>query len=107
MPSCRSGHVCINAQNQLGEQREKNTSGSTKDIAYADVLPDSARARNRCAPAPIRLLTSEPQVEANAIAIINGMPDTLRMMLAIASDRSPKMFHKRKNMNQVDRETKF
>ena len=54
-----------------------------------------------------RLLTNEPQVEANAIAIINGIPDTLRMMLAIANDRSPKCSTNRKNMNQVDKETKF
>ena len=60
-----------------------------------------------CSPAPIRLLTNEPQVEANAIAIINGIPDTLRMMLAIANDRSPKCSTNKKNMNQVDKETKF
>ena len=60
-----------------------------------------------CSPAPIRLLTSEPQVAAKAIAIINGIPDTLRIILAIASDRSPRCSTKRKNINQVDRETKF
>jgi hypothetical protein len=53
------------------------------------------------------LLTSEPQVAAKAIAIINGIPDTLRIILAIARDRSPRCSTKRKNINQVDRETKF
>ena len=42
-----------------------------------------------------------------AIAIMNGIPDTLRMIFAIAKERSPRCSTKRKNMNQVDRETKF
>ena len=41
-----------------------------------------------CSPAPIKLLTKEPQVAAKAIAIINGMPETLRMIFAIAKERS-------------------
>ena len=60
-----------------------------------------------CSPAPIRLLTNEPQVDANAIAIINGIPDTFRIMFAIAKERSPKCSTNRKNINQVDKETKF
>ncbi len=44
-------------------------------------------------PAPMRLLTSDPQVEANAIITMNSMPDTLRTMLVMASERSPKMLH--------------
>lgn len=58
-------------------------------------------------PAPIRLLTREPHVVANAIATINGIPDTLRIMFVMASARSPRCSTKRKNMNQVDSEKKF
>ena len=38
----------------------------------------------------MRLLTSDPQVEANAMSTMNSMPDTLRTMLVTASERSPK-----------------
>ena len=41
-------------------------------------------------PAPMRLLTSEPHVEAKAIITMNRMPLTLRMMFVTASDRSPR-----------------
>ena len=57
--------------------------------------------------APIRLLTNEPQVEANAIVIINGMPETLRMILVMASARSPRCSTTRKNIKQVDMDGRF
>ena len=67
------GYVGINSQNQLGEHREKQCQRKYEE-----------------GPAPMRLLTSDPQVEANAMSTMNSMPDTLRTMLVTASERSPK-----------------
>ena len=70
---------------------------------HCPIVPRTYRA----SPAPIRLLIRVLQVEAKVMTIIKGKADTLRMMLVMASDRSPRCSTAMKKRNQVDIDTKF
>ena len=58
-------------------------------------------------PAPIRLLINVLVVEAKAITVMKGIADTLRIILVMASERSPRCSTAMKNKNQVDMDRKF
>ena len=65
------------------------------------------RSTDSWCPSPMRLLTSELQVEAKAETNTQMKPDMLLMTLDMASDRSPRCSTNMKNMNHVDTEMKF
>ena len=60
-------------------------------IAYASMICCRMVVRTVLLfPAPIKLLTNEPQVEANAMMIMKVIPDTFLIIFVMAKERSPK-----------------
>ena len=66
------GNIRIDTQYQVRKQCEEYNQRQHENITDTDVLAD--RSGNTLDFAPIRLLTREPQVAANAMVTINGMP---------------------------------
>ena len=75
---------------RLGKQCEENNQRQHGNITDTDVLADRSGNTILISLRTDRgYFTREPQVAANAMVTINGMPDTLRMILVMASARSP------------------